>query len=152
MKERKKRLKRVSLLCKFLYLFWFFFFHIIPSTISCCRNSETLFDRKYRKVCFTLYIFSVSSGSSFNMMWNVQCNITCVNQKASNIFFFYVSFVDLLYVPSFVRGDRSNKMAVLEPRRSVGRPRVSQGGGMNILIYRSEDQHANHTRGLNFTS
>ncbi|CAI5665412.1 unnamed protein product [Oreochromis niloticus] len=35
---------------------------------------------------------------------------------------------NLLYVPSFVRGDRGNKMAVLEPRRSVGRPRVSQGG------------------------
>ncbi|XP_005728275.1 ankyrin repeat domain-containing protein 26 isoform X3 [Pundamilia nyererei] len=36
--------------------------------------------------------------------------------------------MNLLYVPSFVRGDRGNKMAVLEPRRSVGRPRVSQGG------------------------
>ncbi|XP_076742157.1 ankyrin repeat domain-containing protein 26 isoform X9 [Maylandia zebra] len=36
--------------------------------------------------------------------------------------------MNLLYVPSFVRGDRDNKMAVLEPRRSVGRPRVSQGG------------------------
>ncbi|XP_068458808.1 ankyrin repeat domain-containing protein 26 isoform X2 [Clinocottus analis] len=31
------------------------------------------------------------------------------------------------YIPSFLRGEGDNRMAVLEPRRSVGRPRSSQG-------------------------
>ncbi|XP_038561732.1 ankyrin repeat domain-containing protein 26 isoform X7 [Micropterus salmoides] len=34
---------------------------------------------------------------------------------------------NLFYIPSFLRGEGSNRMAVLEPRRSVGRPRGSQG-------------------------
>ncbi|XP_026167947.1 ankyrin repeat domain-containing protein 26 isoform X7 [Mastacembelus armatus] len=34
---------------------------------------------------------------------------------------------NLLYIPSFLRGERGNRMAVLEPWRSVGRPRGSQG-------------------------
>ncbi|XP_078113573.1 ankyrin repeat domain-containing protein 26 isoform X2 [Sander vitreus] len=34
---------------------------------------------------------------------------------------------NLLYIPSFLRGEGGNRMAVLEPRRSVGRPRGSQG-------------------------
>ncbi|KAM8891549.1 ankyrin repeat domain-containing protein 26 isoform 7-T11 [Spinachia spinachia] len=34
---------------------------------------------------------------------------------------------NLFYIPSFLRGERGNGMAVLEPRRSVGRPRGSQG-------------------------
>ncbi|XP_037308238.2 uncharacterized protein si:ch211-272n13.3 isoform X2 [Pungitius pungitius] len=33
---------------------------------------------------------------------------------------------NLFYIPSFLRGERGNGMAVLEPRRSVGRPRGSQ--------------------------
>lgn len=43
-------------------------------------------------------------------------------------------------------------MAVLEPRRSVGRPRDSQGEGMNVLTRRSEEQHVNHTRRLTISS
>ncbi|XP_056243406.1 uncharacterized protein si:ch211-272n13.3 isoform X2 [Seriola aureovittata] len=34
---------------------------------------------------------------------------------------------NLFYIPSFVRGEGGNRMAVLVPRRSVGRPRGSQG-------------------------
>ncbi|XP_035521282.1 ankyrin repeat domain-containing protein 36C isoform X2 [Morone saxatilis] len=34
---------------------------------------------------------------------------------------------DLFYIPSFLRGEGSNRMAVLEPWRSVGRPGGSQG-------------------------
>ncbi|XP_036962750.1 ankyrin repeat domain-containing protein 26 isoform X2 [Acanthopagrus latus] len=34
---------------------------------------------------------------------------------------------NLFYIPSFLRGDGGNRMTVLEPRRSVGRPRCSQG-------------------------
>ncbi|KAM3870152.1 LOW QUALITY PROTEIN: ankyrin repeat domain-containing protein 26 [Diretmus argenteus] len=34
---------------------------------------------------------------------------------------------DLFYIPSFLRGEGSDRMAILEPRRSVGRPRGSQG-------------------------
>ncbi|XP_032379301.1 ankyrin repeat domain-containing protein 26 isoform X5 [Etheostoma spectabile] len=34
---------------------------------------------------------------------------------------------NLFYIPSFLRGDGGNRMAVLEPRRSVGRPRGNQG-------------------------
>lgn len=43
-------------------------------------------------------------------------------------------------------------MAVLEPRRSVGMPRGSQGEGMNVLTNRSEKQHVNHNRGLTINS
>ncbi|KAM8750994.1 ankyrin repeat domain-containing protein 26 isoform 9-T11 [Acanthopagrus schlegelii] len=34
---------------------------------------------------------------------------------------------NLFYIPSFLRGDGGNRMTVLEPRRSVGRPKCSQG-------------------------
>ncbi|XP_059190741.1 ankyrin repeat domain-containing protein 26 isoform X2 [Centropristis striata] len=34
---------------------------------------------------------------------------------------------NLFYIPSFLRGEGSNRMAVIEPRRNVGRPRSSQG-------------------------
>ncbi|XP_039664184.1 LOW QUALITY PROTEIN: ankyrin repeat domain-containing protein 26 [Perca fluviatilis] len=34
---------------------------------------------------------------------------------------------NLFYIPSFLRGDGGNRMAVVEPRRSVGRPTGSQG-------------------------
>ncbi|XP_044049238.1 ankyrin repeat domain-containing protein 26 isoform X13 [Siniperca chuatsi] len=34
---------------------------------------------------------------------------------------------NLFYIPSFLRGEGGNRMAVLEPRRSVGSPRGSQG-------------------------
>ncbi|XP_056272309.1 ankyrin repeat domain-containing protein 26 isoform X4 [Pseudoliparis swirei] len=34
---------------------------------------------------------------------------------------------NVFYVPSFLRGEGDDRMAVLEPRRSVGRPRGSQG-------------------------
>ncbi|TKS68207.1 Ankyrin repeat domain-containing protein 26 [Collichthys lucidus] len=34
---------------------------------------------------------------------------------------------NLFYIPSFLRGEGDNRMAVLEPRRSVGWPRGSQG-------------------------
>ncbi|KAM9352318.1 ankyrin repeat domain-containing protein 26 [Symphorus nematophorus] len=34
---------------------------------------------------------------------------------------------NLFYIPSFLRGEGGNRMAVLEPRRSVGRSRGSQG-------------------------
>ncbi|XP_041795118.1 ankyrin repeat domain-containing protein 26 isoform X4 [Chelmon rostratus] len=34
---------------------------------------------------------------------------------------------NLFYIPSFLRGEGGNRMAVLEPRRSVGMPRGSQG-------------------------
>lgn len=63
----------------------------------------------------------------------------------------YISFVDLFYIPSFLRGG-GNRMAAVEPRRSVGRPRGSQGQGMNVMTHRSEEQHVNHFRGLTITS
>lgn len=43
-------------------------------------------------------------------------------------------------------------MAVLEPWRSVGMPRGSQGEGMNALTHRSKELHINHIRGLTITS
>lgn len=64
----------------------------------------------------------------------------------------YISFVDLFYIPSFLRGKGGSRMAVLEPWRSVGRPRGSQGEGMNILTHRFEEQHVNHLKGLTITS
>lgn len=62
---------------------------------------------------------------------------------------YYISFVDLFYIPSFLRGEGGSRMAVLEPWRSVGRPRGSQGEGMNALVpigesHRFEEQHVNH--------
>ncbi|XP_027128485.1 ankyrin repeat domain-containing protein 26 isoform X9 [Larimichthys crocea] len=38
---------------------------------------------------------------------------------------------NLFYIPSFLRGEGDNRMAVLEPRRSVGWPRGSQGEAEN---------------------
>ncbi|XP_076588911.1 ankyrin repeat domain-containing protein 26 isoform X2 [Chaetodon auriga] len=38
---------------------------------------------------------------------------------------------NLFYIPSFLRGEGSNRMAALEPRRSVGRPRGCQGEAGN---------------------
>lgn len=43
-------------------------------------------------------------------------------------------------------------MAVLEPWRSVGMPRGSQGEGMNVSTLRSKEMHFNHIRGLTITS
>lgn len=43
-------------------------------------------------------------------------------------------------------------MAVLDPWRSVGMPRGSQGEGMNVSTLRSKELHFNHIRGLTITS
>lgn len=84
---------------------------------------------------------------SLNIVYNVKCNII----KTAFPTICYISFVDLFYIPSFLRGEGSNRMAVLEPWRSVGMPRGSQGEGMNVLTHRPEEQHVNHTRGLTIT-
>lgn len=59
---------------------------------------------------------------------------------------YYISFVDLFYIPSFLRGEGGSRMEVLEPWKSVGRPRGSQGEGMNALTHRFEEQHVNHMK------
>lgn len=41
-----------------------------------------------------------------------------------------ISSVDMFYVPSFLRGEGVNRMAMLEPWRRIGMPRGSQGEGM----------------------
>lgn len=41
-----------------------------------------------------------------------------------------ISSVDTFYVPSFLRGEGVNRMAMLEPWRRIGMPRGSQGEGM----------------------
>lgn len=73
------------------------------------------------------------------MFYNVQCNIisTDHNSLSNNMLHFFF-FVDLFYIPSFLRGHGDNRMTVLEPRRSVGRPRCSQGKGMTVLTHRSQ--------------
>lgn len=64
-------------------------------------------------------------------------NVNAISQQSfqQHVAFF---FVDLFYIPSFLRGDGGNRMTVLEPRRSVGRPRCSQGEGMTVLTHRSQ--------------
>lgn len=62
-------------------------------------------------------------------------------EKTAFSMLFYISFVDLFYIPSFLRGEGGYRMAELEPCRSVGRPRGGQGEGMNVLTPRSEEQH-----------
>lgn len=64
-------------------------------------------------------------------MNSICLQVTPINQNilSNNML---ISLVDLFYIPSFLRGERGNGMAVLEPRRSVGRPRGSQGEGMTI--------------------
>lgn len=76
----------------------------------------------------------------------VQCTMQYNFQRAFPTIC-YISFVDLFYIPSFLRGEGDNRMAVLEPRRSVGWPRGSQGEGMNVLTHRSKEQHVNHISG-----
>lgn len=46
----------------------------------------------------------------------------------------YISFVDLFYIPSFLRGEGGNRMAVLEHRRSVVRTGACQVVGMSVCL------------------
>ncbi|XP_069018039.1 ankyrin repeat domain-containing protein 26 [Embiotoca jacksoni] len=48
---------------------------------------------------------------------------------------------NLFYIPSFLSGQGDNRMAVLEPRRSVGRPRGSQGEVGNTINDDSGGEH-----------
>ncbi|XP_034541214.1 ankyrin repeat domain-containing protein 26 isoform X2 [Notolabrus celidotus] len=51
---------------------------------------------------------------------------------------------DLFYIPSFLRGKGNNRVAVLEPGWSVGRPRGSQEKGMNVPTHRSASSNSEY--------
>ena len=43
-------------------------------------------------------------------------------------------FVDVFYIPSYLRGGESSEGTFLEPWRGVDRPGDSQGVGMNVCL------------------
>lgn len=73
--------------------------------------------------------YVLQCAMQYNFHWSQQ-------SFQQHVAFFF--FVDLFYIPSFLRGHGDNRMTVLEPRRSVGRPRCSQGKGMTVLTHRSQ--------------